>query len=155
MAVKRKALETIEHLADTLNFSDFISRLIHPLVRTIDNSPELRIAALDCLCALVVQLGKNFRIFVPMVQKVINKHKITYKRWDMLVVKIESDATLTEDAEISKTRNKPRNNDDQSLLGDSSMSQKLKVSEKDLQQAWTASRRVSKVRIHILIYKGC
>lgn len=83
-----------------------------------------------------------------MVQKVLNKHKITYKRWDMLIAQIESDDTPTVDSDASnpKTKFKSKNRDDPSLMGDSSMSQKLKVSEKDLQQAWTPSRRVSKVR---------
>lgn len=150
IAVRAKALETVEHLADILNFSDFISRLIHPLVRTIDHSPELRISALECLCLLVTKLGKNFRTFVPMVQKVLNKHKITHKRWDTLIAKLESE-NLTEDSDSvnSKSKSKSKNRDDPSSMGDSSMSQKLKVSEKNLQQAWTPSRRVSKVRCYI------
>lgn len=146
VTVSKKALETVEHLADILNFSDFISRLVHPLVRTIDHSPELRLPALECLCSLVIPLGKNFNIFIPMVQKVLNKHKIVYKRWDMLVVSIESEGTITDDPELSKSRSKPKNRDDPSLLGDSSMIQKLKVSERNLQEAWTPIRRVSKVQ---------
>lgn len=147
ISVSRKALETVEHLADLLDFSDFVSRLVHPLVRTIDHSPELRLAAMECLCSLVTQLGKNFSIFVPMVQKVVNKHKITYKRWDMLIASIESENTTDGDTDLSipQYKSKSRSRDDPSLMADPSMNQKLKVSEKNLQQAWTPIRRVSKV----------
>lgn len=80
-----------------------------------------------------------------MVQKVLNKHNITYKRWDMLIAKIESGSTLTDDAEQLKSKSKSKNRDDTSLIRDSSTSQKLRVSETNLQEAWTPSRRVSKV----------
>lgn len=81
-----------------------------------------------------------------MVQKVLNKHKITYKRWDTLVAKIESESAHSTDTDLSnsKSKLKSKNRDDPPLMGDSSMSQ-LKVCEKSLQQAWTPSRRVSKV----------
>ncbi|KAF5280820.1 hypothetical protein FQR65_LT14927 [Abscondita terminalis] len=58
-AISKQALETIEHLADILDFSDFISRIIHPLVRTLDNCAELRPTAMETLCSLILQLGRN------------------------------------------------------------------------------------------------
>lgn len=152
MNVSRKALETVEHLADILNFSDFISRLVHPLVRTIDHCPELRIPALECLCPLVTQLGKNFRIFIPMVQKVLIKHKISYKRWDMLITQIESEGVLSSDTELSKSKSKPKHRDYSSLIDDPLMSQKLKVSEKNLQEAWKHSRAASKVLLNPTVF---
>lgn len=86
--VCRVALETVDHLADTLDFTDFASRIIHPLVRTLDSSPELRHTAMDTLCALVVQLGKKYQIFIPLVQKVLVKHKINHQRYETLSCKI-------------------------------------------------------------------
>lgn len=70
MAVSKQALETIDYLADILDFSDFISRIIHPLVRTFDTNPELRPTAMDTLVSLVIQLGRKYIIFIPLVQKV-------------------------------------------------------------------------------------
>ena len=79
--VRRSALETIEKLCEQLDLTDFVSRIIHAIVRTLDSAqPELRGPALATLCALVNQLGKKFITFIPMVNKVMLKHKLTHKR---------------------------------------------------------------------------
>lgn len=51
----------------------YASRIIHPLVRILssDNTPaDLRNAIVDLLCALLIQLGRDFTIFVPLVTDV-------------------------------------------------------------------------------------
>ena len=63
-------METIDKLTDTLDFSDFASQIIHALVRVLDSSNDLRQTALNTLCCLVVQLGPNYNLFIPMVKKV-------------------------------------------------------------------------------------
>ncbi|KAJ8979409.1 hypothetical protein NQ317_015841 [Molorchus minor] len=145
VAVSRQALETIDQLAEILDFSDFISRIIHPLVRTIDNSPELQTPAMECLCSLVIQLGRKFCIFVPMVQKVLNKHKIRNRKWDILVTKIQTDTTMADESDLLLPRkSKLKSRGETGVSSDSTISQRLKVSEKNLQQAWIPNRRVSK-----------
>lgn len=69
--LRKKAIHTIEGLTKRVNFSDHASRIIHPLVRVL-NQPnnELRMAVLDTLCALMVQLGSDFAIFHPTIRKV-------------------------------------------------------------------------------------
>ena len=84
----RAALETIDRLTDSLDLTDYGSRIIHPLVRTLDTSSELRQTAMDTLSALVMQLGKKYQIFIPMVNKTLNKHKISHKRYDVLMCRI-------------------------------------------------------------------
>ena len=78
--VRRSALETIEKLSEQLDLTDFVSRIIHAIVRTLDTAPELRGPALATLCALINQLGKKFITFIPMVNKVMLKHKISHNR---------------------------------------------------------------------------
>ena len=57
----RAALETVDRLTESLDFTDYASRIIHPIVRTLDQSPELRPTAMDTLSSLVFQLGKKVR----------------------------------------------------------------------------------------------
>lgn len=144
-AVSKQALETIDHLADILDFSDFISRIVHPLVRTLDNNPELRQTAMDTLIALISQLGRKFVMFVPLVNKVKEKHKIHNAKYDVLVSKIKSRTTLADDTDfpVMPARTKKQNREP-SLPSDTTMVQRLKVSSKNLQQVWTPTRRVSK-----------
>jgi len=86
--VRRTALETVDLISDTLDLSDFASRIIQPLVRCIENTSELRPVAMETLASLVAQLGKKFLIFIPMVQKVLNRNRIQHQRYDVLVAKI-------------------------------------------------------------------
>ena len=147
ITVNRIALETVDHLADTLDFTDFASRIIHPLVRTLDQCPELRETAMDTLCALIIQLGKKYKIFILLVQKVINKHKITNPRYECLVNKIDIESSVmdTEDYLLFKQRQIKNKNRDPSLMSsDTTTIKRLHVEASNLQKAWTATRRVSK-----------
>lgn len=144
--VSKQALETIDQIAESIDLSDYISRLTHPLVRTIDKNPDLRDTALDTLCSLVTQLGRRFQVFVPMVQKVVAKHKINNRRWETLVCQIQSESTMASelDLPIPRSRNR-KNRGEVGLSTDSStMPQRMKMSEQNLQQAWIPLRRVSK-----------
>ena len=66
----RCALETLDRLSESLDLTDFASRIIHPIIRTLDSCPELRSTAMDTLCSLVFQLGKQYSTFIPTVNKV-------------------------------------------------------------------------------------
>jgi serine/threonine-protein kinase mTOR len=70
--LRKRAIVTIDGLSSRVNFSDHASRIIHPLVRVLTSSNnELRTAVLDTLCSLLVQLGSDFAIFVPTINKVL------------------------------------------------------------------------------------
>jgi len=53
-----------------MNFTDYSSRIIHPLVRALNDKPELRPVAMEVLCAIVTQLGSKYSMFAPLVSKV-------------------------------------------------------------------------------------
>lgn len=69
--LRKKAIQTIDALSKRVNFSDHASRIVHPLVRVLENANnELRQAAMETLCSLCVQFGSDFAIFVPTINKV-------------------------------------------------------------------------------------
>lgn len=71
VALRKKAIQCIDGLSRRVNFSDHASRIIHPLVRVLESSNnELRMAVMDTLCSLLVQLGPDFAIFIPTINKV-------------------------------------------------------------------------------------
>lgn len=72
MDLRRTAINTVEGLSQRVNFSDHASRIIHPLVRVLSQPvPELRDTIMDTLSALVHQLGSDFAIFIPTINKVM------------------------------------------------------------------------------------
>lgn len=109
--VAKVAMETIDYLSDSLNYSDLISRIIHPIVRSLDTCPALRPTAMDTLCALVIQLEKKYVDFIPLVHKVMIKHRIQSPNYDALVSKLQGTSSTTSLDEFSQsTPRRPRNN---------------------------------------------
>jgi len=81
----RLALETVDRFSDTLDLTEHASRIIHPLVRTLDNTPELRKTAMDTLTSVAHQLHRRYLIFAPMVDRVRSKHRIQHQRYEHLL----------------------------------------------------------------------
>lgn len=149
--VKRIAIETIDQLSGTLNVPDFASRIIHPLVRILDTTPELRENVMDTLATLVIQFGSKFEVFIPMIQQKLRKHGIKHIRYDTVILsRCKEDnyggADDGEGGNIGKIR--PRTYSKSRGMGlnpiDTYSINKYHVSTANLQRAWTASRRVSK-----------
>ncbi|XP_033096355.1 serine/threonine-protein kinase mTOR-like [Anneissia japonica] len=148
MDVRSAALESIDLLSDTLDFTDFASRIIHPLVRTLDSTPQLQEPAMEALSSLVLQLGKKFQIFIPMVNKVLTKHKITHQTYDIYISKIIQGSTISEVEDLAVLRaqeQKGKRYKNQSNRGMEPVTiKKLPVSSSSLTKAFTATRRVSR-----------
>ncbi|XP_060066726.1 serine/threonine-protein kinase mTOR-like [Ylistrum balloti] len=148
LSVRKVALETLDRLTYTLDLTDYASRIIHPLVRTLDNYPELQPTAMDTLCALVVQLGTKFAIFLPMVYKVMTKTKIMHQRYTILTCRIMKSSTIAEEEEDPMLSSHRRNKMKVSETGEASIEvatiKKLHVSFPNLQKALGAGRRESK-----------
>ncbi|XP_072012519.1 serine/threonine-protein kinase mTOR isoform X9 [Engystomops pustulosus] len=149
LQARKVALETVDRLTESLDFTDYASRIIHPIVRTLDVSPELRQTAMDTLSSLVFQLGKKYQIFIPMVNKVLLKHRILHQRYEVLTCRILKGYTLADEEEdplIYQHRTVKGNLGELFASGplDSGPMKKLHVSTTNLQKAWGATRRVSK-----------
>nr|UIB01653.1 serine/threonine-protein kinase mTOR [Propylea japonica] len=144
-AVSKQALQTVQEMAEILDLSDFASRIIHPIIRTIDNCPELRQQAMETTCAVMLRIGKKFNMFIPLIQNTLHKHKLTHQKFDILVSKLQSKTTMAEDIDFPTTTHKTRMRiNDVAVTSDATINKSLKVSESELQKAWTPQRRVSK-----------
>lgn len=94
-AVKETAINTIGVLARQVNFSEQASQIIHPLSRVVlaanpsdKESEVLANLAMNALCSLVIQLGSDYAIFIPMMDKIIKTSKVQHPAYDQLVAKI-------------------------------------------------------------------
>ncbi|CAL4086221.1 unnamed protein product, partial [Meganyctiphanes norvegica] len=146
-SVRKSALETIDHFSDYLDLSDYTSRIIHPLLRTLDTTPELRTPGMEVLCAVATQLGRSYECFIPLVHRITTKHKIHHPRYDILVAKVVKGLTVTDDelnvitAHQRARRPKPH---DHQLETDTATIKKSAVGVQGLQRAWVFQRLVSK-----------
>lgn len=96
--IRKQAIDSIGKISRQVNLNDYASKIIHPLTRVLDiGEPLLRTAALDTLCALIQQLGKDYLHFMGTVNKVINQHQIQHSNYELLVSKLSKGEVLPQD----------------------------------------------------------
>ncbi|KAI0008367.1 FAT-domain-containing protein [Xylariaceae sp. FL0662B] len=102
--LRKSAIETIGKISRQVNLNDFAAKIIHPLARVLaSGESSLRVAALDTLCALIHQLGKDYLHFIGTVSKVLQTHQIQHQNYDLLVSKLQKGEVLPQDLS-SETR---------------------------------------------------
>ncbi|KAG5734545.1 Phosphatidylinositol 3-kinase tor2 [Termitomyces sp. T112] len=138
-ALRKRAIQIIDGLSKRINFSDHASRIIHPLVRVLDGSNnELRMAVMDTLCSLVLQLGSDFAIFVPTINKSILRNRITHPKYENLISKLLNGERLPQEASILDILQSENNKaPDFSAPAEAT---KLAVNQQHLKQAWDVSQ---------------
>jgi FKBP12-rapamycin complex-associated protein len=96
--IRKSAIETIGKISRQVNLNDYSSKIIHPLARVLAGSdPTLRVAALDTLCALIFQLGRDYLHFVGTIKKVLVSHQIQHQNYELLVSKLQKGEPLPQD----------------------------------------------------------
>jgi FKBP12-rapamycin complex-associated protein len=116
LQTRKIAMETVARLSRKVNISDHASRIVHPLSRVLmTGTLELKMTALDTLCALVFQLGHDYAHFIPMINKVsgidygkfyvldthclqiLQTNKIQHTNYELLVSKLLKGEALPQD----------------------------------------------------------
>ena len=96
--LRKQAIDTIGKISRQVNLNDFAAKIIHPLTRVLDTGDSsLRVAALDTLCALIQQLGKDYIHFMGTVNKVIGQQQIQHQNYEALVSKLQKGEPLPQD----------------------------------------------------------
>jgi serine/threonine-protein kinase mTOR len=96
--IRKSAIETIGKISRQVNLNDYASKIIHPLARVLaGQDATLRVAALDTLCALIFQLGKDYLHFVPTISKVLAANQISHQNYELLVGKLQKGEVLPQD----------------------------------------------------------
>ncbi|KAF9006075.1 phosphatidylinositol 3-kinase [Cyathus striatus] len=138
-ALRKRAIQTIDGLSRRVNFSDHASRIIHPLVRVLESSNnELRMAVMDTLCSLVSQLGSDFAIFVPTINKCLLRNRIPHPKYENLISKLLNGERLPQDTGIlehllSENLKAPE-------FSAPAEATKMTVNQQHLKQAWDVSQ---------------
>lgn len=93
MEVRIGSVSWISHMCRKLNFSEFASRLVHPLARILEGESgdvgDLWRPVMNALCSLIFALERQFLIFVPVIDGVLARKKIHDPRYRNLVKKLQ------------------------------------------------------------------
>jgi serine/threonine-protein kinase mTOR len=139
--IRKSAIETIGKISRQVNLNDYASKIIHPLGRVLaGNDPSLRLAALDTLCALIFQLGRDYLHFVSAIKKVLVAHQIQHQNYELLVSKLQKGEALPQDLSPEE---RYHNQIDEAPFSDVS-SKKLDSNAIHLKSAWDATGKSTK-----------
>lgn len=139
--IRRSAIETIGKISRQVNLNDYASKIIHPLARVLAGAdPTLRLAALDTLCALIFQLGRDYLHFVGTIKKVMVAHQIQHQNYELLVSKLQKGEPLPQDLSPEERYNQQP---DEAPFADIS-NKKLDSNPIHLKSAWEAAGKSTK-----------
>ncbi|KOS19963.1 Phosphatidylinositol 3-kinase tor2 [Escovopsis weberi] len=139
--IRKQAIETIGKISRQVNLNDFAAKIIHPLTRILDvGESVLRLAALDTLCALVQQLGRDYLHFMGTVNKVINQHQIQHQNYSVLVSKLQKGEVLPQDL---NSDSRLVDNGDETPFADLG-TKKLEMNAIHLKAAWDTKGKSTK-----------
>lgn len=141
--LRKQAIVAIEQISSKVNLCDHASRVVHPLVRVLQNpnagtssaNADLRNASMDTLSALAFQMGASYTVFIPVVGKVLDQQHITNSKYNQLVTKLLNGERLPQSAAPSS--HMIEDNAEEAPLGEVT---KLPVNLQHLKQAWDTSR---------------
>ncbi|KAI9797251.1 MAG: phosphatidylinositol kinase- protein kinase tor1 [Piccolia ochrophora] len=138
--IRKQAIECIGKLSRQVNLSDYASKIIHPLSRVLASGEKdtvLRQAAMDTLCALIFQLGRDYCHYIPTVNKVLVANRISHVNYDLLVTKLQKGEPLPQDLSPDERYHEQVDEAPFSDIGQ----KKLPVNQQHLKNAWEASQK--------------
>ena len=141
--LRKAAIETIGRLSRNVLLNDMASRIIHPILRVLrQGNDELRGTAINTLSYLLLQLGSEFSVFIPVIKKVLIQQKIHAPKFEQLVGKLISGDPLPPHLDIYKDYDSHLPHFD---ISDVDLpSKKLPVNQGALKTAWDCGQRRSK-----------
>ncbi|KAB5566179.1 armadillo-type protein [Coniochaeta sp. 2T2.1] len=139
--IRKSAIETIGKISRMVNLNDYAAKIIHPLTRVLaSGEPSLRLAALETLCALIGQLGKDYLHFMHTVNKVMAQHGIQHPNYELLVAKLQKGEVLPQD--LSESTRFVDQIDDMAFT--EITSKKLEMNPMHLKVAWDTKGKSTK-----------
>ncbi|TRX94249.1 hypothetical protein FHL15_004716 [Xylaria flabelliformis] len=139
--LRKSAIETIGKISRQVNLNDYAAKIIHPLARILASGEiSLRVAALDTLCALIHQLGKDYLHFAGTVNKVLQSSPIQHQNYDLLVSKLQKGEVLPQDLSSEARFNDQPDEPTFAELG----GKKLEMNAIHLKNAWDTKGKSTK-----------
>ena len=143
-SLKKISIITLGRLAKNINLSEMSSRIVQALVRILNNGDrELTKATMNTLSLLLLQLGTDFVVFVPVINKALLRNRIQHSVYDQLVNKLLNNECLPTNIIFDKENEVPerKNYEDEMQVT------KLPVNQNILKNAWYCSQQKARKKI--------
>ena len=141
-AIAKAAMETIAKLSRSVNISEFAAKIIHPLGRVLAGSDQsLKSTAVETICAMIFQLGREYLHFVPMIRKILSIHKVPCQQYTLLVNKLQKGESLPDFGSEERSRIEAEEAG-QHVYEVTKL--KMAVNQQHLQAAWESSSKATR-----------
>jgi len=138
VAIRKAAIDTIGKISRVVNISDYASLIIHNLTDIFTGKEQiLKQAALECVCAYVFQLGRDYLLFVKTVKKILDANHVPHHNYDVLVSKLQKGEPLPQDLSPDEHYGSLDDNSAFAEIGQ----KKLPVNQEHLKNAFEASQK--------------
>jgi len=138
VTLRKACIDTIGKISRKVNLSDYTGLLMHSLTDVFAVREQvLKQAALDCICALVFQIGQEFHPWVGTVKASLVQNHVPHHQFDVLVTRLRNCEPLPQD--LSPDRQYGPFIDD--AVGADVVQRKLPVNQEHLKVSWEASQR--------------
>lgn len=158
--VRIAAINAVGDMCQSVNLSDMVSRIVHPLIRVISHAQMAinsssssslaeearRDAALDTLSALCFQMGQEYAVFAEVVRHEFSRVKVSgshYNQYERLVTKLLNGEPLPQNLSRRSAFNRRKDNIMASEAVPETTS-KLPVNQAQLKLSWDVSQRSTK-----------
>jgi FKBP12-rapamycin complex-associated protein len=139
--IRRAVIESIGKMGRRVNFTDHSSRIIHSLVRVLAGPfSDIKSAAMDTLCILVIQLGNRYTIFSETVNRILERQRLQHANYSGLMHNLYTGSPLPSITDLfGEERDDTKSHEAAAV--DTGMIKKLTVSQQHLKRAWETSQR--------------
>lgn len=137
--LRSTAIKTIAKLMKCLNLSEYTSRIIHPLCRSLaSDNQQIRNATLDALSVMIYHLKTDVIPFIPLINKQLTKYHIQSEKLDELIQCLLKNIELPEQQQEEE--------EEEEVIQEEQISEvrKMHVNQQKLKMAWEASQRTTK-----------
>lgn len=140
-ALKKMAIVILGKMAKIINLSEMSSRIVQTLVRVLNTEDrELIKATMNTLSILLLQLGTDFTIFIPVINKTLVRNHIQHSIYDQLVNKLLNNEGLPTNIIFDKDFDSTTKESGEA----ESSAKKLPVNQLVLKNSWDCSQQRTK-----------
>ena len=135
---RKACIDTIGKISRHVNISDYAGLLVHNLTEVLAAKEQaLKPAAVDCISALIFQMGQDFEPYINGVKKALVANHVSHHNFDVLVTKLRNGEPLPQ--HLSPDEQYGAFGDDSTLTNFDQ--RKLPVNQVHLKSSWEASQK--------------
>lgn len=140
--VRKNAIECIGKLARNLTLNDYASEILQPLLRVLSNTDnsDLKMTVMTTICSILLQMGSDFNVFIPVVTSVLIGNKLQFPLYDQFVDRLQRGEPLPSNSVLYSETMKQDVSTSDLVNG----TKKLTVNSQPLRNVWDCSTKRTK-----------